>query len=239
MALQPSRQGPPVILGLPGRQPGHRLRRAAQGHRRASSTDSASRATTGVDRHRRRTDRDSGTGWPCTVSVAGPARGSAAGAGRVEGQRKAGARGPARGSTGQGKAASGPARHPDQAARAPASPGRGPKGNALGVAEQASRLFQQALACRYCLAAAGQLERPAAARAVPICDRREGSARDQERLAAARAAGLEQQQLSVCAVVVVEHLVARQLRHSDTLAEREQGRPRWPSRQEIVPGESA
>jgi hypothetical protein len=37
----------------------------------------------------------------------------------------------------------------------------------------------------------------------------------------------------------VEHLVARQRRHSDTLAERGQGRPRWPSRQEIVPGEFA
>ena len=97
------------------------------------------------------------------------------------------------------------------------------------MAEQASRVFQQALACRHRLAAAGQLRSPAAARAVTISSNGlEEAGRGQECLSAARAAGLEQQQLGARAVVVVEHLVTRQLRHDDTLAEREQGRPRWP-----------
>jgi len=74
---------------------------------------------------------------------------------------------------------------------------------------------------------------------VLVSDRLEGSARGQKRLTTTRAAGLEQQQLGVCAVFVVEHLVARQLRHEGTLAETWPSTLRLPQRQEIIPAEVA
>jgi len=67
-------------------------------------------------------------------------------------------------------------------------------------------------------------QKPMAARVTLVGDSLKGSARGQERLTTTRAADLEQQTLGGSAVFVVEHLIARQFRHDDTLAET------WPSR---------